>query len=327
MNHILAGFLISIVLPFVVGVVAIKVLLNPGLSRLAVDQPNHRSLHVIPVPRTGGLAIMSAALLSWSVLGGAWLLPFAICALLLIALSFVDDLSGLSAGWRFLGQFLVAGGFVCNVLPANAVWVIGLLTVALVWMTNLYNFMDGSDGLAGGMSVFGFGAYAVAGWIAGDAVLVLACVGIVAAATAFLVYNFHPARIFMGDVGSIPLGFLAGAIGLLGWKQEVWPLWFPLLVFSPFIVDASVTLCKRALRGEKIWQAHRNHYYQRLVQLGWGHRKTALWGYVVMMLAGGSAVWMLGQSQVIQYMGLAGWLLVYLIMLLNIDRMWMNQAR
>ena len=98
----------------------------------------------------------------------------------------------------------------------------------------------------------------------------------------------------MGDAGSIPLGFLAGGFGLAGWQAGVWPAWFPVLVFSPFIVDASVTLMRRALRRQRIWQAHCEHYYQRLVRSGWGHRKTALAGYALMLACG--AVAFLGAS-------------------------------
>ena len=157
-----------------------------------------------------------------------------------------------------------------------------VLALATMWVTNLYNFMDGSDGLAGGMALFGFGAYALAAWLAGDAVFVVVAASIAAAAAAFLVFNFPPAKVFMGDAGSIPLGFLAAALGILGWRAGHWPLWFPVLVFSPFIIDASVTLARRLLRGERVWRAHRSHYYQRLVQLGWGHRNTALAEYALM---------------------------------------------
>src|SRR6476659_1011719 len=109
---------------------------------------------------------------------------------------------------------------------------------------------------------------------------------VAAAAAAFLLFNFHPARIFMGDAGAIPLGFLAATLGVTGWINGLWPLWLPVLVFSPFIADASVTLAKRALRGEKIWQAHREHYYQRVVRAGFGHRNMALLGYILMFAAG-----------------------------------------
>lgn len=262
---------------------------------------------------------MLGVLLGWLVISSPWV-GWLVCGVILLAgLSLADDVSGLPVIWRFFVHFLVAGlwGWYLD-LP----WLLAMVAVfGMVWMTNLYNFMDGSDGLAGGMALFGFGSYAIAGWLAGDVVLALACAGISAAAAAFLIYNFHPARIFMGDAGSIPLGFSAGAIGLLGWRHGIWPLWFPGLVFSPFIVDATVTLVKRALAGEKVWQAHRNHYYQWLVRMGWGHRKTALWGYVMMLSTGGSAIWMARQSPAIQTAGLLGWVVVYLAVLHGVDRM------
>jgi len=114
----------------------------------------------------------------------------------------------------------------------------------------------------------------------------LVAASIAAAAAAFLVFNFDPARIFLGDAGSTTLGFLAAGLGLIGWRSGTWPLGVPLLVFSPFIVDASVTLAKRMARGEKFWQAHRSHYYQRLVLSGWSHRKTAVAEYGVMIVCG-----------------------------------------
>src|SRR5262245_1457719 len=150
--------------------------------------------------------------------------------------------------------------------------------------------MDRSDGLAGGMAVFGFSFYAVAAWLAGSTEFALVNLSIAAAAGAFLVFNFHPARIFLGDAGSVPLGFLAAALGLIGWLQRDWTGWFPILVFSPFIMDASVTLARRLLRREKVWQAHRDHYYQRLVRLGWGHGRTALAEYAVMFASGVAAL-------------------------------------
>jgi UDP-N-acetylmuramyl pentapeptide phosphotransferase/UDP-N-acetylglucosamine-1-phosphate transferase len=194
-----------------------------------------------------------------------------------------------------------------------------------MWMTNLYNFMDGSDGLAGGMALFGFAAYALGGWISGDLVLATVSASVAAAAAAFLVFNFPPARVFMGDAGSIPLGFLAAALGLAGWRQGLWPLGFPLLVFSPFIVDASMTLARRILRGERFWRAHKTHYYQRVVQLGWGHRDTALAEYLLMAVCGAAALWSLGQPHAVQLAVLGGALLLYGALAVAIDLAWLRQ--
>jgi UDP-N-acetylmuramyl pentapeptide phosphotransferase/UDP-N-acetylglucosamine-1-phosphate transferase len=99
-------------------------------------------------------------------------------------------------------------------------------------------------------------------------------VALAAATIPFLIYNAPPARMFLGDAGSVPLGFLAATFGLTGWLERWWPGWFPVLVFLPFIADASVTLARRLLHGEPVWQAHREHCYQRLVRMGLGHRRT-----------------------------------------------------
>ncbi|HSB49205.1 MAG TPA: glycosyl transferase, partial [Burkholderiales bacterium] len=191
---------------------------------------------------------------------------------------------------------------------------------------NLYNFMDGSDGLAGGMALIGFSFYGAAAWFAGSTEFALVNFSIAAAAAAFLVFNFHPARIFLGDAGSVPLGFFAAALGLIGWLQHDWTWWFPILVFSPFVVDASVTLARRLLQREKVWQAHRDHYYQRLVQLGWGHRKTALAEYALMLACGVAALAALAAPAATQAGLLAAAAAVYLGMLAAIERAWHRRA-
>jgi UDP-N-acetylmuramyl pentapeptide phosphotransferase/UDP-N-acetylglucosamine-1-phosphate transferase len=192
----------------------------------------------------------------------------------------------------------------------------------VAWTINLYNFMDGADGLAGGMTVIGFCAYAVAAALAGDAPFALTSLCVAAATAAFLIFNFPPARIFMGDSGSIPLGFLAAALGLLGWHDGLWPLWFPLVVFAPFVVDASVTLARRALRGERFWQAHRSHYYQRLVLTGWSHRQLALAEYGLMLVSAVAALLALRQPAPVQALIFAALIVAYVLAGLAVDRRW-----
>lgn len=270
------------ILSFTVALIALRVLLS-RFGRFALDRPNERSLHERPVPRSGGLAILLGTATSLA-LGAveAWV-PASI-ALGLALVSFVDDLRGMPTALRL---FLHLGGaaLLCWFLlsPMHPVS-LGLLILGLTWITNLYNFMDGSDGLAGGMSVIGFGAYAVAAHLSGHGALAALSVALAASSLAFLLHNFHPARIFLGDVGSIPLGFLAGGLGILGWRDDLWPLWFPLLVFGPFIGDATLTLVRRLAKGERVWRAHRDHYYQRMVRMGLGHRTTAWIAYAVMAL-------------------------------------------
>jgi UDP-N-acetylmuramyl pentapeptide phosphotransferase/UDP-N-acetylglucosamine-1-phosphate transferase len=242
-------------------------------------------------------------------------------------ISYLDDRSHLPVVVRFGAHGVAAAVFVLTTVPdVHPAWQ-AVLALATMWVTNLYNFMDGSDGLAGGMALFGFGAYALGAWLAGDAVFVIVAASIAAAAAAFLVFNFPPATVFMGDAGSIPLGFLAAALGILGWRAGHWPLWFPVLVFSPFIIDASLTLARRLVRGERVWRAHRSHYYQRLVQLGWGHRNTALAEYALMGACGALALWALGQPPTVQWAAVGAAIVAYLVLAALVDLAWRRHSQ
>jgi len=191
----------------------------------------------------------------------------------------------------------------------------------LVWMINLYNFMDGMDGFAAGMAVIGFGTFAVLGYLASNQLFLALNLIVVSAAAGFLRFNYPPARIFMGDTGSSLLGLLAGGLSIWGAREGVFPFWVALLVFSPFIVDSTVTLLRRLGRGERVWQAHKSHYYQRLVQSGWGHKKTVLYEYVLMLACGLSAL----LAQQLNYQGQVAlilfWCLVYPLLMIGIHRM------
>lgn len=287
--------------------------------RLPMDHPNARSLHVTPTPRIGGLGMMAGVGVASLWLVGTTLLPAMLAAFALAGLSLLDDVRGMPVAARFLAHFVAAAA--CMLALGLTGWALVGAILSVVWMANLYNFMDGTDGLAGGMAVIGFGALALAAWLGDAPELAAFCAAIAAAALAFLRFNFPPARVFMGDAGSIPLGFLAASLGIVGTMQHVWPWLFPLLVFSPFIVDASVTLIRRALRGERVWRAHRSHYYQRVVLLGATHRQLALAAYALMLVAAVLAFALLHNMQY------TAWLLIlsaaiYLLIFLAIDWRW-----
>lgn len=298
-------------------------MLRSGVARMALDMPNQRSLHTSPVPRTWGLGLMAGILIGWALLGGVWLVPFAVMGGALLAISLADDISGVAFGWRLLVHFVVAAVCVGMVFPSpvHVGWYVPLV-LFVVWMINLYNFMDGADGLAGGMAFGGFGMYGMASWLGGDQELAFAVWTIALSSLAFLFFNFSPARIFLGDSGSVPLGFFAGAWGIWGWERGIWDFWFPLLVFSPFIMDASVTLAKRGLTGERIWQAHREHYYQRLIRMGWSHRSVALGEFGLMALAGVTGLFGLQMTRVGQLGILVVWGGVYLLLMRWVDIKW-----
>jgi UDP-N-acetylmuramyl pentapeptide phosphotransferase/UDP-N-acetylglucosamine-1-phosphate transferase len=311
------------VLSFVVAYLAVRVILW-RFARHALDHPNERSLHEQPVPRTGGIAVLLGAAVAAAFGAAPLWLPMAM-AILLATISFLDDLRGIPTAARLVMHLAVSAAFVGYVLSPMHPVELALLILAVAWITNLYNFMDGADGLAGGMAVIGFGAYGLAA-MGTHAALAMLSFSLAAAAAAFLLHNFHPARIFLGDVGSIPLGFLAATLGVQGWRDDVWPLWFPLLVFGPFIGDATLTLVKRLLRQEKVWQAHRDHYYQRMVRMGLGHRTTALIGYAVMGLCAAFALLGRGRPPIVQGAWFGAGVVLLLGLAIWVDVRWRRRA-
>jgi UDP-N-acetylmuramyl pentapeptide phosphotransferase/UDP-N-acetylglucosamine-1-phosphate transferase len=292
-----------------------------------LDHPNERSLHAQSTPRSGGLAILVAIVASVAMVSLSYslrdLAAVAAGFLIVAGVSFLDDRFSIAPGYRLLVHALVAAiilsdDFYLRTFDVpGAVWqwhysVAAVFSVLYtVWMINLYNFMDGMDGFAGGMAVAGFVIFAVSGWMAGHDAFFVTSLIIAAACGGFLVFNFPPARIFMGDIGSSTLGLLAAAFSLWGARDGIFPFWTAVLAFSPFIADATVTLVRRFMRREKLWHAHRTHFYQQLVQSGWGHRKTVLLEYAIMTGCGASALLGMRASATMQTVILAGWILFY----------------
>src|SRR5438128_143058 len=259
--------------------------LIPLLRRGALlDRPNERSSHALPTPRGGGIAVVAAILLAWLALIGLDLVPHGslwvlLGAVVLASVSWLDDLRGLAPTVRLAAQ-LAAISFV---LPAGPLagpvfqgwlpgWLDAVATMLLwVWFINLFNFMDGIDGLAGSeAAAIGLGLSLFAAIGAGhDPGLMALGAAIAAAASGFLVWNWAPARIFLGDVGSVPLGYLLGFLLLDQAARGHWKVALILPLY--FLADATITLLRRLLRGERVWQAHRQHFYQQAVRDGLDH--------------------------------------------------------
>ena len=318
-------------------------------SRLYIlDHPNERSLHRTPTPRTGGVAIMGALYLGVLIFGvigwigsspdesmpvldsTGWFIVMTTGVISIVSL--VEDRRGLPIAVR-LGVHLLAAALIVIgsglMLPSTAVPILGVISwgwiaapftiMFLVWMANLYNFMDGMDGFAGGMTVIGCGLLGYFGWQAHHPVISVIATLQSAAAAGFLVHNFPPAKIFMGDVGSVSTGFLAAALIVLGCRDGVFDLWVSVIIFSPFILDATVTLVRRAFRHEKVWEAHRDHYYQRLVLSGWGHRRTVLAEYGVMALCGVFALLYQYASEEWRFVILGAWGVLFLSLAIAVN--------
>ncbi|HTZ37760.1 MAG TPA: glycosyl transferase [Stellaceae bacterium] len=276
-------------MPLLAAVAAAAFVVSCGATRLlasllrrgaVLDIPNARSSHAVPTPRGGGVAVVAATLAAWLGLCAAGLRPVGDLVVLaaavgLAGVSWLDDLRDLSPAVRLLAQLgAVAAGVA--LLPRGAVfqgWLppaLDATAAALVWLwfVNLFNFMDGIDGIAGSeAAAIGIGIALVAG--TADPGLAASSLALAAAALGFLVWNWAPARIFLGDVGSVPLGYL---LGFLLYALALRGAWAGALILPLyFLADASLTLLRRLLRRERIWQAHREHFYQRAVQHGLGH--------------------------------------------------------
>ena len=259
-----------------------------------MDVPNVRSSHSVPIPRMGGIAIVIAAMFSFTswlfLTGGEVFLPSAIWTVLLFALmmsamGLLDDLSGLTALFRFLVEIACSAGLIFLLamrvpffpmegysIP-QSVWVpIGVFCV--VWMLNLYNFMDGIDGLAGGEAAVAasffflvFAHFGESGWAVANLIVAAASMG-------FLVHNWPPAKVFMGDVGSDFLGAFFGMQAVAAALTTPVPFPVLLLPFANFILDTTYTLFRRMLCGEKWYRGHRSHFYQRMTNLGMSHARV-----------------------------------------------------
>lgn len=256
--------------------------------------------------------------------GSLWIV---VSMLLIFVVSFIDDCVGLPASLRLGVQAASAVIIIDGVgltlpsipIPGLAIIQLGWMAtpvsaLLLIWMANLYNFMDGMDGFSGGMTAIGFGFLAYFGLETGSPVMFMISSIIAMSALGFLAHNFPPARIFMGDAGSITIGFLCGTLMLLGVRDRMFDVWVPIIMFSPFILDATITLTRRALRFEKIWKPHREHYYQRLVLCGWSHRRTVLAEYGIMILCGGLAILYHHATEGWQLAVLVSWLVIFVAM-------------
>jgi UDP-N-acetylmuramyl pentapeptide phosphotransferase/UDP-N-acetylglucosamine-1-phosphate transferase len=255
--------------------------------RAILDHPNARSSHERPTPRGGGLAVVPITLVAW-VAGAGFDLPAGLAVILcgavaLALISWIDDLRSLPAALRLAVHAAIVGvgiiwlddhGLIFQgLLPA---WLDTLAAGILwLWFVNLFNFMDGIDGISGVETIcIGAGLVALAAATAHATPPAWFGATLAAAAAGFLAWNWHPARIFLGDVGSVPVGFLLGFLLLALAARGYWAA--ALILPAYYLADATITLGRRAWRRERIWQAHAEHFYQQAVQSGMSHAQVSL---------------------------------------------------
>lgn len=310
---------------------------QPSSRFYLADTPNERSMHSQPVSRSGGLAMVATLLLIWLTLFRQVEFPsiaISVSVLAMAVLGWVDDREHVPAIWRLLAQLLIIAGVLVWGVDLQSVVVFEgveikafipaliFATLASAWMINLTNFADGVDGYVGGISVIGFATYAMLGWWAGDQAYALFNFSILSAILGFLWWNRPKARLFMGDVGSSVLGLLAALMAWLAQERGIAPAWLIVPIFGVLIADTGVTLIRRLLRGEKVWHAHRQHYYQRARQGGVGPFSLLAWGYALTVLGAVSALLSISYFDNDSAIAIAVLVVVYVSVMNLIDRRW-----
>lgn len=312
----------------------VPVLRRWGVEHNVLDQPGERKVHRHAVPRLGGVAICLSSVI-----------PLLLCAdfsrgmrgmlaglLIIFATGAIDDLYGLSPLRKLLGQILA----VLATMSIGDLYVLSLgdlfgageillpfwlavpfTLVAVVGVVNAFNLIDGLDGLAGGIAVTAVSAFGLLAFSAGNSELLLVCVALVGALLGFLRYNFFPARIFMGDAGSLSLGFLMAfiAVGLTqGEGSRVQPV-VPLLVIGIPVADAVRVMVTRLCCGNSPFAADRTHVHHKLLDLGLAHGRAVMLICGASMICSGSAVSLRDQQAALIFAGYVGvTVLAYLVM-------------
>lgn len=311
---VLASHILFAVALFCAAVIATYIVLRLGI----LDEPNHRSSHVQATPSTGGIAIVATFAFGFAVvwvfsdqarLSTFHLVGFAIAAFGIALVGFLDDLKLLKTFKIKLGAqiaaalALLAFGIVFTRVSLPGVGAIDLgwigypLTVFwVVALTNMFNFMDGLNGLAGGTAVVVAAFLCAVTFMEGSFFVYIFCYIMAAGSAGFLVFNFPRARLFMGDVGSQFIGFAFAALAVIAAEIDASRTSFlvvPLLFFN-FIFDTVFTFCRRALRGEDVTQAHRSHLYQLLNRIGWSHVQVSLFHFAVTTAQGIGILYLIG---------------------------------
>ena len=295
----------AVLIPSLVSLLGTEMVRRYAIRTSMIDIPNHRSSHTVPTPRGGGIAMVAGilsmlAVLWWTLPEQRWTTTGLLGGGLFIAtVGMLDDRYQLSAKLRLVVQFLAAGWFLfCCGGSGPLQWLgtdlqnilLPAVLLFLVWSTNVYNFMDGLDGFAGGQAVVAATAAALICLRHDNLLLAFTMLATSGAAAGFLVWNWPPAKIFMGDCGSGFLGFLFAATAVAAHKQGTLPMSAGLLLVLVFLIDATLTLLRRIAQGEPWYKPHRSHAYQLATQLGASHRQVTIVSLVLFSISAGIAI-------------------------------------
>ncbi|RPH51177.1 MAG: undecaprenyl/decaprenyl-phosphate alpha-N-acetylglucosaminyl 1-phosphate transferase [Desulfobacteraceae bacterium] len=280
-----------------------------------MDNPTHRSSHTDPVPKSGGISIVATFMIGViviyfvsdkAVIERWFFFSFVFSSLFTAGYCFYDDYTHRPVIYKLSAQLIVvllvlSSGIVLDIisLPLMGNVKLGLIgyPISFIWilgLTNAFNFMDGLDGLAAGVAVIVSTFFCYITFTQGSFFVYIICYTLITGSLGFLFYNFPPARVFMGDVGSAFLGFVFAVLAITASRYDHSHTSFmviPLLLFN-FIYDTSFTFVRRLLRGENVMEAHRTHLYQIFNRLGYTHRTVSLFHYGICILQGFAAIWM-----------------------------------
>lgn len=298
---------ISLVSAFLITLILTPFIRRCALKRELCDHPSPRRIHSVAVPTGGGIAIWVGVVIAvllfvpWSKQVGGLLLGSS----LIVLLGIIDDFKELSPSQKLGGQLLAAIlilpfglqiQFITNPLGGMiflGFWGLPLTVIWIVGITNTLNFIDGLDGLAGGVAVIAAVTLAIVAWQEGQLIAARLALIVAGSALAFLIFNFYPARIFMGDSGAMFLGFFLANISILGALKSAtaMTLLVPVLALGVPIFDTLFAIIRRRKLGHSIASADKDHIHHRLLRLGFSHRNAVLAVYLTSLLLGGAAIY------------------------------------
>ncbi|AKS67675.1 UDP-phosphate N-acetylglucosaminyl 1-phosphate transferase [Staphylococcus schleiferi] len=288
--------LILIGVSMIVSLMIIPVVIAVSKKLDIVDKPNFRKIHTKPISMLGGSAILLSFLI------GIWLgepiereiKPLLLGSVVIYLVGLIDDLYDLKPIIKLIGQILAATVVVSYgvtidfiSLPIGPTIHFGWLgiPITIFWIvaiTNAINLIDGLDGLAAGVSVIALATIAFIAILQGNIFIIMICSVLIGSLLGFLVFNFHPAKIFLGDSGALLIGFIIGFVSLLGFKNITFiSLFFPIVILAVPFIDTLFAMIRRVKKGQHIMQADKSHLHHKLLDLGYTHRQTVILIYSI----------------------------------------------
>ena len=306
-NQMFFSFAIVLLLTIIVSAISVPFVIKLAKKLNIVDKPDARKVHSRVMPRLGGLAIYIAFLAGYLYMSTIIELPISIMvgATIIMLVGFIDDKFQIKPWQKLLGQLIAAivvlsdGLFIKYLtipfidesvqvslwiaIPISLIWIIGV--------TNAVNLIDGLDGLASGVSIIAASAIFVMSLIMNDVIVAFLSIALIGSTLGFLFFNFHPAKIFMGDTGSLLLGYLLSILSLISFKQvTIITLIIPILILAVPIIDTAIAIIRRKLNRQRIMDADKNHLHHRLLAVGYSHRQAVLFIYSMAFFFGASAI-------------------------------------